>query len=84
MTDRKPIPPPTLEESRRLLREFADSVAFVPPLPEGAPLPPDPDPDDEEDTWPGGIEDIPNEFQTPERLRHEDGKPLRPDERDEG
>ena len=58
-------------------------MAFVPPLPEGAPLPPDPDPDpdDEEDTWPGGIEDIPNEFQTPEPLRYDDGKPLRPNER---
>jgi hypothetical protein len=37
-----------------------------------------------EQQYPGGIEEIPNEFQTPERLQYEDGEPLRPNERDEG
>jgi hypothetical protein len=38
-----------------------------------------------EQQFPGGIEDIPNEFETPEPLRYEDGTTLRTDDdRDEG
>jgi hypothetical protein len=37
-----------------------------------------------EQQFPGGIEDIPNEFETPEQIQYDDGEPLRPDERDEG
>jgi hypothetical protein len=40
--------PPDLDESRRLIQDYADSVQYEPPLPDGSPLPEDPTPDAED------------------------------------